>query len=133
MSKKDFIMECVYAGPEMMNNRIRMPDPPVDGDGMEAPSIVCPKCGKRQPVDAKFCCECGMPLKSADHPAPAPQMPMAVYAGPQIPSSQPNTGGMGFVGMGFAQPPYPQNYQEKDEDPGDVYAGPPIDDEPCDE
>ena len=63
----------------------------------------------------------------AINPTPQ-QMPpadlcMPTYAGPDVMAGQDPVRGIA-VGT-----PYPQNYQTADEEPIDVYAGPPIDDD----
>ena len=121
MKHKDQKTLCVYAGPEVMA-RIHAP--------IKDDRIACPKCGGKASADDAYCAACGFPLKPQDIPVPPPmqappqEMAMATYAGPDFYNN-----GMP-AGIGIAMPAYPQNYQDNDEEPIDVYAGPPID---CDE
>ena len=119
MKNKESKNLCVYAGPEIMNGQ--KPEPVL--------TEACKACGAKIAKGTLYCSECGMPQFAPQpyDPSLSPQQCMATYAGPPIPQGQ-----IGVMGIS-APLPYPQNFQTDREEPIDVYAGPPIDDEPNDE
>jgi hypothetical protein len=126
---KDIKCECVYAGPEMMETSEPTVPKPVEAPKIYDGVAVCPACGSQESFHVGYCSQCGMPLKPEQNTAVFRDLQtcMPTYAGPDFYNPQfPNGAPGAFLG---AQPVYPQNYQQNDEEPLDVYAGPPIDDE----
>lgn len=123
MKNKDMRAMCVYAGPEIM---AKMHGGTSDPDKRIESAVRCPRCGANTSDEALFCAACGAPLKAPEQPAPIPRdlqqnMAVATYAGPDFYNN-----GMP-AGIQVAPVPYPMNYQTNDEEPLELYAGPPLD------
>ena len=120
---------CVYAGPGMMGDgKLSPPAEPSAPQNEQGSDAFCPSCGAPAKPGARFCDQCGTDLarskKACSDETPElltgdPEMAAGVYAGPDMT-------GMNAPFIPAEKPPYPINYQTDDEDPMDVYAGPPV-------
>lgn len=117
MSKKDVLIKCVYAGPEMMREQFNAHRQIDITEKQNTSTVFCSECGYPLPADAKFCPQCGtkvIPLRpiqpvlsdSDNRPLGYP-----VYAGPPLPpqeSDNSTSSGRSFFGK-----LYPGNHQKK--------------------